>query len=79
MTKSEKREKRKQRSIKRFKKRKEERKEIIKVCEIDEVPFRIASYYVRHGDRIPWHDEEGKLIQKCSWKGTCEYPCNGDC
>lgn len=31
------------------------------------------SYY----SRTWWQD--GKLMQNCSYQGTCEYPCNGDC
>lgn len=27
--------------------------------------------------RTWWQD--GKLMQNCSYMGTCEYPCNGDC
>jgi hypothetical protein len=34
---------------------------------------KVDSYY----SRTWWQD--GKLMQNCSYQGTCEYPCNGDC
>lgn len=29
----------------------------------------------------PWEDENSPTgySQVCSWRGTCQHPCNGDC
>ena len=62
-------------------KRNKELKEIKKIMQEQDVSFQIARKIVRtknnYGTAI-WFDGD-KMMQKCSYRGYCQYPCNGGC
>ena len=78
MTREEKVKKRKERA----KRRKEKRNEAYRILIQKAFLFgRVPYYGFRNRWDEPWKDLDSPTgwRQNCSWQGTCQYPCNGDC
>lgn len=78
-----KREEKIKKRIARAKRRKEKRDQTYRelcseLTENKPVPF--SGLRRDYGDQ-PWptHDSPTGWLQRCSYEGICQYPCNGDC
>lgn len=81
MNRQEKIEKRKQRSHKRLQKRLKKLEDKKRIMDNFNCGLGEVRYILKYGYRKPWPDSDSPTgySQHCSYSGTCQYPCNGDC
>lgn len=80
MSKEDKIKRKKERAFRRAKKHNEDYHK--RISEAKEIGYSIPLYVIRKdGTTDCWKDNNSPTgySQKCSWKGICQYPCNGDC
>ena len=77
MTREEKILKKKARAERRWKKNQERNK----ISDDTDLPMYARRQIGKKGSSGPWSDSDSPTgySQQCSYMGTCQYPCNGDC
>ena len=82
MTREEKIKNRKERRNRRYEKRLQERRDLKHRIMMDPgLPIRAVRQIAKRGYSDSWEDPDSPTgrSQVCSYYGTCQSPCNGDC